>query len=40
MLDTAHARVVCAGALLAACMVLNLLALVRNRKKESCDICG
>ena len=39
MLDTAHARVVCGAALLVACTVLNVLALIRSRKKE-CDTCG
>lgn len=39
MLDTAHARVVCAAALLIACTALNVLALIRSRKKE-CDTCG
>ena len=38
MLDTAHARVVCAAALLAACTGLNVLALVRSRRK-GCDRC-
>ena len=39
MLDTAHARVVCGSALLIACTALNVLALIRSRKKE-CDTCG
>lgn len=33
MLDTSHARAVCGGTLLAACTILNLLALLRSRKK-------
>ena len=33
MLDTAHARVVCAAALLITCTVLNTIALLRSRKK-------
>ena len=36
MLDTAHARVVCATVLLVLCAVLNLAALLRSRKK-GCD---
>jgi len=39
MLDTAHARVVCSTALLIVCTGLNLLALVRSRKKEGCQTC-
>jgi len=39
LLDTAHARVVCAAALLTACTVLNVLALIRSRKK-TCDTCS
>lgn len=39
MLDTAHARVVCGAVLLIACTGLNLLALVRSRKKEGCQTC-
>ena len=32
MLDTAHGRVVCGAVLLAACTVLNAIALIRSRK--------
>ena len=39
MLDTSHARVVCAGMLLGICTVLNLLALLRSRKQSSCKNC-
>jgi len=39
LLDTAHARVVCAAVLLMACTVLNVLALVRSRKK-GCETCS
>ena len=39
ILDTAHARVVCGAALLTACTVLNVLALVRSRKRK-CNICS
>lgn len=34
VLDTAHARAVCASVLLTLCTVLNLLALLRSRKKR------
>ena len=37
MLDTAHARVVCGAVLLIACTALNVLALLRSRKKENCE---
>ena len=39
MLDTAHARVVCAGALLFTCTALNLAALLRSRKQNTCSNC-
>ena len=39
MLDTAHARVVCAAALLIACTVLNAIALIRSRKQSGCSNC-
>ena len=39
MLDTAHARVICGAVLLIACTGLNLLALLRSRKKGSCETC-
>ena len=39
MLDTAHARVVCGGALLVLCTALNLIALLRSRKQDSCSNC-
>ena len=35
MLDTAHARAVCGAVLLTACTLLNLLAVLRSRKKDS-----
>ena len=38
MLDTAHARVVCAAVLLGLCTALNLAALLRSRK--GCGTCG
>ena len=34
MLDTAHARVVCAAVLLTICTVLNGIGLLRSRKKK------
>ena len=39
MLDTAHARVVCAGVLLGICAVLNAFALLRNHKQQDCKKC-
>lgn len=39
MLDTAHARVVCACVLLAVCTVLNGIALIRSRKRQECSHC-
>ena len=39
ILDTAHGRVVCSAVLLIACTGLNLLALLRSRKKGSCETC-
>ena len=39
MLDTAHARVVCAAALLGICAVPNAIALLRSRKQKNCDDC-
>ena len=39
MLDTAHARTVCAGVLLLICAALNLAALLRSRNQDSCKNC-
>jgi len=39
MLDTAHARVVCGAVLLIACTGLNVIALLRSRKKTGCESC-
>ena len=39
ILDTAHARVVCASVLVVLCTVLNIAALHRNRKQRSCKAC-
>ena len=39
MLDTAHARAVCAAVLLGMCTVLNLAALLRGRKQAGCKDC-
>ena len=39
MLDTAHARVVCGAVLLLLCTVLNVIALLRSRKKKGCESC-
>ena len=39
MLDTAHARVVCGGALLILCIILNTIALLRSRKQQKCENC-
>ena len=40
MLDTAHARVVCAGTLLIACTMLNVIALIRSKKQNRCSSCS
>ena len=39
ILDTAHGRVVCSAVLLGLCTALNLLALLRSRKQNSCKNC-
>jgi len=39
MLDTAHARAVCAALLLGLCTALNLAALLRGRKQAGCRDC-
>lgn len=39
ILDTAHARVVCAAVLLALCAVLNAVALIRSRSQQTCNHC-
>ena len=39
ILDTAHARVVCAAVLLALCTVLNAVALIRSRSQQTCNHC-
>ena len=39
MLDTAHARVVCAAVLLGLCTALNLAALLRSRNSSGCQEC-
>ena len=39
MLDTAHARVVCGAVLLIVCTGLNVIALLRSKKKGNCETC-
>ena len=39
ILDTAHARVVCAAVLLALFTVLNAVALIRSRSQLTCNHC-
>ena len=39
MLDTAHARVVCGSVLLIVCTSLNVIALLRSKKKGNCETC-
>ena len=39
ILDTAHARAVCAGVLLALCTALHIAALLRSRKKAKGNHC-
>ena len=39
MLDTAHARAVCAAVLLTVCTALNVVAVIRSRKQQNCNDC-
>ena len=39
LLDTSHARVVCACVLLAVCTALNAAALIRSRRRQACNLC-
>ena len=39
MLDTAHARVVCAAILLTVCTALNVAAVIRSRNQQDCNYC-